>query len=144
MDNCPLVKSIAARPRLHPRSAFIHPLTSNALTGKTAPLFRQIRSAEHPHMRGENVAFLALLNLNHGTSPHVWGKLPNEPRGQVTTRNIPTCVGKTAASARVSPPRAEHPHMCGENGRTGAEGVSATGTSPHVWGKTFITPKCDS
>ena len=86
-------------------------------------------------MRGENVAFLALLNLNHGTSPHVWGKLPNEPRGQVTTRNIPTCVGNTAASARVSPPRAEHPHMCGENGRTGAEGVSATGTSPHVWGK---------
>ena len=69
--------------------------------GKTGSNAKQVlTNAEHPHMCGENFHETAKPSVIAGTSPHVWGKRTRTRHYPSCRRNIPTCVGKTAARSR--------------------------------------------
>ena len=53
------------------------------------------RTAEHPHVRGENWLKVAAIWSLVGTSPRAWGKPFALLEFDGLPRNIPTCVGKT-------------------------------------------------
>ena len=72
-------------------------------------------SAEHPHACGENPGPCRCTECPVGTSPRVWGKLSPLMVPVPIPRNIPTRVGKTAASRAAASCSSEHPHACGEN-----------------------------
>ena len=53
------------------------------------------RLAVHPHVRGDNDAKYAGIELAYGSPPRAWGQpLPN-PRLSMCSRFTPTCVGTT-------------------------------------------------
>src|SRR4030042_696327 len=55
----------------------------------------------HPHMRGE-YGFNQKLNcIGYGSPPHAWGIRDGEHRSDERQRFTPTCVGNTAAGARM-------------------------------------------
>ena len=107
--------------------------------GKTTPPHGgTVARPEHPHMCGENIPAGVIPPSSIGTSPHVWGKHGRLFGHGSIDRNIPTCVGKTLRSDFGRGLVPEHPHMCGENSRSGVAVTPSTGTSPHVWGKQFV------
>ena len=69
-----------------------------------------------------------------GSSPRVWGALPDFLRTLVYRRLIPTCVGSTWSFCRFKEFQTAHPHVCGEHPFKGSITVSRTGSSPRVWG----------
>ena len=86
-------------------------------------------------MRGENKPSRSEHGLDHGTSPHAWGKQDPSFIMKPVRRNIPTCVGKTFPASPCICATAEHPHMRGENSPGCAVIDNPPGTSPHAWGK---------
>ncbi len=72
----------------------------------------------HPHVCGENAAHLIVLNLDHGPSPRLWGKLNGAGVPKLNHRSIPTPVGKTFVASGAS--------------------SSASGPSPRLWGKRLL------
>ena len=120
------------------RSARVRCLFRNIPTcvGKTrgwSP--RRTPGAEHPHVRGENIPHTRRGRRVHGTSPRAWGKRTGIADALEAVRNIPTCVGKTDRGRIRRGPRAEHPHVRGENNRRAHHSRDGLGTSPRAWGK---------
>ena len=112
--------------------------------------------AEHPHACGGNGSPLSAAGVRIGTSPRVWGKQLQSHPACTGIRNIPTRVGETAFPKLFEDRVAEHPHACGGNKQTRANGRDGIlehphacggnknltrqnaydiGTSPRVWGK---------
>ena len=71
--------------------------------------------SEHPHVRGENQAKSPMDEEPRGTSPRAWGKRNSRFAFVRQSRNIPTCVGKTAFGLWQFVFYTEHPHVRGEN-----------------------------
>ena len=83
-----------------------------------------VRKTVHPHVCGENGAFLSKVSRLFGSSPRVWGK-----RGA----SMPMLVDP-----------AVHPHVCGENDvEITRNHVGRYGSSPRVWGKLVGQADCD-
>ncbi len=93
------------------------------------------RSAEHPHVRGENLCGVQVRGQRRGTSPRAWGKPEARSAAWAEQRNIPTCVGKTSSGKSSSVVKPEHPHVRGENRLTRLNILRIVGTSPRAWGK---------
>ena len=93
------------------------------------------RFSEHPHLRGENIVNSCPERIETGTSPLAWGKLLCCLLDALTSRNIPTCVGKTVFRVTARRIVAEHPHLRGENLWTFRPSSISRGTSPLAWGK---------
>ncbi len=53
-------------------------------------------SAVHPHACGEHIGCSPQLLNSYGSSPRMWGTLPNEQGAANSGRFIPTHVGNTA------------------------------------------------
>ena len=116
----------------------LHPLDRNIPTcvGKTCCGLRHNgHISEHPHVRGENDACATELGTCFGTSPRAWGKPFQLRPKDFSSRNIPTCVGKTLLENCVIQIPAEHPHVRGENPRVPRARWHEVGTSPRAWGK---------
>ena len=104
--------------------------------GKTASIpCRRCRSAEHPHVGGENRSVRQCQPSRGGTSPRGWGKRTPMKKILLILRNIPTWVGKTVPAPLRWRGSAEHPHVGGENLQAGCENINTNGTSPRGWGK---------
>ena len=106
-------------------------------------------------MRGEDVLFIILTYSRAETPPRAWGRRHDtgEPPGSGetpprawgrpplpsklvrTTRNTPTCVGKTAQSPAAMAARRKHPHVRGEDGGAWAGTGASTETPPRAWGR---------
>ncbi len=70
-----------------------------------------------------------------GSPPHAWGRQYMGAGSKAYLRFTPTCVGKTI---RVCPrllPSSVHPHMRGEDMRSGSPVSLVIGSPPHAWGR---------
>ena len=88
----------------------------------------------HPHACGEHTAALARTALAYGSSPRMWGTLPDVTLGQARDRFIPTHVGNTRRGGARLQHRAVHPHACGEHTGVPIRWIKADGSSPRMWG----------
>ncbi len=70
-----------------------------------------------------------------GPSPRVWGELRLSQSKETRWRTIPTRVGRTLSAPPAHPPRADHPHACGENVALAYYLPYNVGPSPRVWGE---------
>ena len=57
---------------------------------------QQLRSRDHPRMRGEHFVFLSTLRRVKGSSPHARGAPFNAPTKAAAARIIPACAGSTS------------------------------------------------
>ncbi len=96
------------------------------------------RSADHPHVRGENSVSTPSTSPRFGPSPRPWGKRAIPSRLLSLRRTIPTSVGKTHGGGDGRCGRSDHPHVRGENGRPRLPRNSLSGPSPRPWGKPFL------
>ncbi len=64
---------------------------------------------------GNTYALASIALRIRGSSPRVWGTLPEEPLYVVNNRFIPTGVGNTFTKVLQSLTKPVHPHGCGEH-----------------------------
>ena len=69
-----------------------------------------------------------------GSSPRVWGILPEFFFCYTLIRFIPTCVGNTSGSDSPLNRTPVHPHVCGEYWLLQNQAIDLGGSSPRVWG----------
>ncbi len=104
--------------------------------GKTYRLFHQQLAIEkHPHVRGEDDNPFPRVILNRETPPRAWGRPARQALLSSTRRNTPTCVGKTSAALIVRKKRKKHPHVRGEDSRSGEDDEVVAETPPRAWGR---------
>ena len=96
---------------------------------------RIVISTDHPHGCGEKQQISMSRQNPNGSSPRVWGKAHSYQTISACLRIIPTGVGKSFYSIKLSPSVADHPHGCGEKGRSERPEPYEVGSSPRVWGK---------
>ncbi len=70
-----------------------------------------------------------------GTPPRMWGQHHRPAAQNQQLRNTPTYVGTTRAQNKISPVGKEHPHVCGDNGRSPHRPFVGIGTPPRMWGQ---------
>ena len=69
----------------------------------------------HPHGCGEHVSLNIGLEVEHGSSPRVWGTSIKEGDILVFKRFIPTGVGNMSRMPSICGSPSVHPHGCGEH-----------------------------
>ena len=92
-------------------------------------------SVKHPHVRGEDSSHFFPLAPTIETPPRAWGRPPPTPCRFATTRNTPTCVGKTLDADRAQAFREKHPHVRGEDLVGYLRTLSLQETPPRAWGR---------
>ncbi len=97
-------------------------------------IFRPLRMSGHPHAGGEIPSPTLSPAGTIGPSPRGWGNLAETDDGRVTTRAIPTRVGKSRQSRHYSEDHAGHPHAGGEIFLDGESDCWLDGPSPRGWG----------
>ena len=121
--------------RRHEQPGF-EPRNIPAYAGKTSPkTIPMVDTMEHPRVCGENVLHVHVSTPTTGTSPRMRGKPARHQADKRVHRNIPAYAGKTSYRNLPTPPRREHPRVCGENGACCGAGPAGGGTSPRMRGK---------
>ena len=100
----------------------------------------RLRSAVHPHSRGENKRSHEGDPNQGGSSPLARGKCQRCSSSGGHVRFIPTRAGKIAVPRWETPARAVHPHSRGENCSTSSAGLRQSGSSPLARGKYGVLP----
>ena len=90
---------------------------------------------DHPHGCGEKVQPPSFAASRIGSSPRVWGKVKRNSFSCLSSRIIPTGVGKRFSADTGAGPPTDHPHGCGEKLGTFGGVPFKIGSSPRVWGK---------
>ena len=122
------------RPQAHPRLNVTRLIPTHA--GKTnGPAPSPGRGRAHPHSRGENLSWLARLDLDQGSSPLTRGKLTPGDASLDAIGLIPTHAGKTIECRPEASDEEAHPHSRGENGSTSVVQPCGRGSSPLTRGK---------
>ena len=93
---------------------------------------------DHPHGRGENYWHIERFRTSIGPSPRAWGKLTSPETSFVSSRTIPTGVGKTMRDTPKPGGISDHPHGRGENSLIIRLRPVKPGPSPRAWGKRFL------
>ena len=107
-----------------------------AYAGKTLVVLNPASNrSEHPRVCGENSNSNRPPPACAGTSPRMRGKPTAICSPGLRSRNIPAYAGKTEKIYRLGYRRAEHPRVCGENGRHMNHITTPQGTSPRMRGK---------
>ncbi len=113
----------------------VHPRSTPTCVGRTAfarPSRRQ--SAEHPHVRGEDVASSGSSPTYSGAPPRAWGGRHGGPPQGHPHRSTPTCVGRTQGWPGPACSRPEHPHVRGEDIPRCPLYCPSSGAPPSAWG----------
>ena len=98
-------------------------------------LAKSARIAGHPHGCGESSFTTSSPIQKLGSSPRVWGKLPEICELSMELRVIPTGVGKAGVHKPDHNTTTGHPHGCGESSAIDQMYSLVNGSSPRVWGK---------
>ncbi len=102
------------------------------------PSLLQGHFAVHPHTHGEHTVFPPGNPGLIGSSPHAWGTRAGDNHLPVNLRFIPTRMGNTCLSLRISSIWSVHPHTHGEHYRAGMDFNCLRGSSPHAWGTRVV------
>ena len=73
-----------------------------------------------------------------GSSPRVWGQVILTTNATCDIRIIPTRVGTRIMLGKMNLIHGDHPHACGDKPLKADFNVSASGSSPRVWGQGCI------
>ncbi len=95
---------------------------------------------DHPHVRGEKSTHNTVNPQKHGSSPRAWGKDRTRKTFFITSRIIPTCVGKSMQLWAPPIPATDHPHVRGEKRLINVSRGLLAGSSPRAWGKAHYKP----
>ena len=90
---------------------------------------------KHPHVCGEDNAQSANVAALAETPPRVWGRPFTASIFQPSSRNTPTCVGKTTSQRVDQATYKKHPHVCGEDKAAVPPRNKNSETPPRVWGR---------
>src|SRR6266404_152648 len=93
-----------------------------------------IRSAVHPHARGEHFDYASDPKQHHGSPPRTWGTRNPRIRTFSFIRFTPTHVGNTMKLLQDGAPLTVHPHARGEHARDAVERRHHPGSPPRTWG----------
>ena len=77
-----------------------------------------VSSKDHPHACGDKRTIPFVLFLMKGSSPRVWGQAMRATATTAPMRIIPTRVGTSFALLIIYKLLQDHPHACGDKGRT--------------------------
>ena len=69
-----------------------------------------------------------------GSPPHVRGLLGKGPQLAGDLRITPACAGTTLMTSSNSSMASDHPRMCGDYGEDYSNGLTVSGSPPHVRG----------
>ena len=95
---------------------FVYRGNTPTCVGKTANAdVARANRQKHPHVRGEDLCISYCWNYAIETPPRAWGRLLLLSLVYNTTRNTPTCVGKTRPRPTSRPRPWKHPHVRGED-----------------------------
>ena len=104
--------------------------------GKTfAVALHGLGQGKHPHVRGEDPAMIHASAGNAETPPRAWGRQMLARCWRLTSRNTPTCVGKTRGSLPRLPRGEKHPHVRGEDKALPQASSARLETPPRAWGR---------
>ena len=92
----------------------------------------------HPHWRGEHSTSTGWSRTESGSSPLAWGTLVPVAAIWECSRFIPTGVGNTIKTVRMSSKGTVHPHWRGEHKGGRRRRCWLCGSSPLAWGTRFI------
>ena len=127
-----------------------------SLVGKTSVLFSlPLPSEKHPHARGEDLLFGAVMPGASETPPRSWGRPSSLAASSIILRNTPTLVGRrqpffvllqlrgntptlVGKTRRCSSSRHsiwKHPHARGEDLVESASSMGREETPPRSWGR---------
>ena len=101
-------------------------------------------SPVHPHGCGEHLTVSAVAPSSGGSSPRVWGTSCTFCCVVLLMRFIPTGVGNMYSLRDSDRSASVHPHGCGEHPCFRSSSVSASGSSPRVWGTCARKPANES
>ena len=90
---------------------------------------------DHPHACGDKQMPFPMLVRRSGSSPRVWGQDRKHHLHPSNRRIIPTRVGTSHHDRPALFPPRDHPHACGDKTLKQTLRLSATGSSPRVWGQ---------
>ena len=90
---------------------------------------------DHPHACGDKAHYPTHLLYILGSSPRVWGQVVIVYDNTVIDRIIPTRVGTSKSSVRVSEVTVDHPHACEDKHHINIYLGITIGSSPRVWGQ---------
>ena len=94
----------------------------------------------HPHGRGDNDAWNALLETNDGSPPRAWGQSDDQLNSDIPQRFTPTGVGTIARVPAVATDDAVHPHGRGDNRKRRGGKWKSCGSPPRAWGQLRVRP----
>ena len=135
----PRVWGALVEQRLRPRLERLIPTCVGSTRSAASSVSR--RSA-HPHVCGEHMPHAATVRAGSGSSPRVWGAHRRGVKNNREKRLIPTCVGSTWQMLFLASLRSAHPHVCGEHQVVITSVLTASGSSPRVWGARRGTIRC--
>ena len=98
---------------------------------------------DHPRMCGEHLDAGSEQKPCPGSSPHVRGARHILLLSCLRIGIIPACAGSTRRAPLISPPRWDHPRMCGEHFSCASIFDISPGSSPHVRGARTGGCGCD-
>ena len=104
--------------------------------GKTAADTVSFRHHEkHPHVRGEDTGCGSGSGFPRETPPRAWGRPCGVSSDSISTRNTPTCVGKTSKGLGMDWRGKKHPHVRGEDSPKMKMQAIKGETPPRAWGR---------
>ena len=96
------------------------------------------RREDHPHACGDKIAYILHAWSVMGSSPRVWGQVIPFSSVIPHVRIIPTRVGTSNTGYSFGKHLQDHPHACGDKVLGIPSCVSASGSSPRVWGQVYL------
>ena len=90
---------------------------------------------KHPHVRGEDLNLGVAGGQSIETPPRAWGRLLYVSNCALSTRNTPTCVGKTFPKISMAFTVKKHPHVRGEDSPLANASSEPIETPPRAWGR---------
>ena len=95
---------------------------------------------KHPHVRGEDTVQIYNDVLALETPPRAWGRRLVTGIWSISSRNTPTCVGKTQDSQAKNTRMWKHPHVRGEDMDWRFACFCPLETPPRAWGRRNDAP----
>ena len=131
-------------PRAWGRRGVHHP--ARRCSGNTPTCVGKTQSAQrwhpatrkHPHVRGEDSPRTTKNSSPLETPPRAWGRPFIAILIGRSTRNTPTCVGKTGFIFFRRRANQKHPHVRGEDYLSVKAGDFLVETPPRAWGRPFL------
>ena len=90
---------------------------------------------DHPHACGDKSAQALQYFNGRGSSPCVWGQVPDYLFLSAWKRIIPMRVGTSIILEKDTRALWDHPHACGDKYNYSLKRYPAIGSSPCVWGQ---------